>query len=125
MPALDGAIPLPLWTVATQLFVVMGGVFCAANFYLLRTDGMTVFGFLFDRSKFQGNWLYRLQYASVRTAALYVVGPALCCYLVLVAMSAPYQTVFGLTFQPRKVASYYLTLIVVVVTALVGAYAIS
>lgn len=106
----------PLHAGLVQLFVLMGGIFCSTNFYTLQTEGTTVFQRLFDLSRFKGNLVYRLQYASVRTSCLYLLGPPLYVYLLYVAVSkrAPYQRVFGFTFQPKRILAYYGTLVVLV-----------
>jgi hypothetical protein len=98
----------------------MGGAFCSTNFYTLQTEGTPVFQRLFDLSRFKGNLLYRLQYAGVRTVGLYLFGPALYAYLVYVAVTkrAPYQRVFGFTFQPKRILVYYGTLVILVIACL-------
>jgi hypothetical protein len=104
----------------TQLFVLMGGVFCSTNFYCLRTEGMNVLHRLFDLSRFMGGTPFRTYYTVARCIGLYLLGPFLYSYLVYVAIArrAPYQRVLGLTFQPIKILAYYSTLVFLVSTAL-------
>ena len=104
----------------TIALTLMGGVFCAANFYMLRTDGVTVFGFLFDRSRFHGGFAYRVCITCYRAAALYLLGPFICLrsFHFALIQRAPYQTEFGFTFQPHKVLFYYLAVVAAVVAGL-------
>jgi hypothetical protein len=104
----------------TQIFVLMGGVFCSTNFYCLRTEGMSVLHKLFDLSRFMGGTPFRITYTITRLICLYIFGPVIYSYLVYVAVTerAPYQRLFGLTFQPIKVLAYYSLLVFVISTAL-------
>jgi hypothetical protein len=106
---------------------LMGGVFCAANFYMLRSDGVTVIGFLFDRTRFHGRLVYRTIISCARAIALYLLGPIIClrAFYNAIIKRAPYQTEFDFTFQPHKVLLYYMSVVVGVVGALFLANAIA
>ena len=111
----------------TIALTLMGGIFCAANFYMLRTDGVTVLGFLFDRTRFHGGLAYRSSITCVRAAALYALGPIICLrsFYIAVIRAAPFQTEFDFTFQPKKVLLYYLLVVAAVVGALFAANVIA
>lgn len=111
----------------TITLTLMGGVFCAANFYMLRTDGVTVLGFLFDGSRFHGGFAYRVSITCYRAAALYLLGPFICLrsFYIALIQGAPYQTEFGFTFQPHRVLFYYLAVVAAVVSGLFAANALA
>ena len=103
---------------ASQMLVFMGGVFAAANFYALRTEGQSVFQRVYDTScrprRFA--WLCAVR----KTVVIYLLGPALLLYVLWKALAhgAPLQKILGFTFRPSHVAAYYLSLVGSVAMAL-------
>ena len=110
--------PQPLVTLITQLLVFMGGVFAAANFYALHTEGQSVFARVHDTGCHPGRFAWLC--ATCKTAAIYASGPALLLFLLWKALArgAPMQRVLGFTFRPAHVAAYYVSVVVAVAITL-------
>jgi len=102
----------------SQLLVFMGGVFAAANFYALHTEGQSVFRRVRDTACPTG--LVGRLCALLKTAVIYLLGPAILLFLLWKAFTraAPMQRTLGFTFRPAQVAAYYATLVGSVALAL-------
>jgi hypothetical protein len=113
------ATPQLLVTLITQLLVFMGGVFAAANFYALHTEGQSVFARVHDTSCRSGRFAWLC--ATCKTATIYASGPVLLLFLLWKAMArhAPMQRVLGFTFRPAHVAAYYVSVVGAVAMTLV------
>jgi hypothetical protein len=113
------ATPQLLVTLISQLLVFMGGMFAAANFYALRTEGQSVFARVHDTSCRSSRFAWLC--AACKTAAIYASGPVLLLFLLWKAVTrgAPIQRVLGFTFRPAHVATYYVSVVVAVAITLV------
>jgi hypothetical protein len=112
-------VPSAIVAIISQLLVFMGGVFAAANFYALRTEGQSVFRRVYDTACRPSSFA-RLCAIS-KTAVIYLLGPALLLFVLWKSLSrrTPIQRVLGFTFRPSHVAAYYLSLLGSVTIALV------
>src|SRR5262245_22825891 len=111
--------PAVVVAIVSQMLVFMGGVFAAANFYALHTEGQSVFRRVHDTScrSSRFSWLC----AARKTIVIYFLGPALLLFLLWKALTrgAPIQRTLGFTFRPSHVAAYYGSLVGAVALALV------
>ena len=104
-----------------QVLVFMGGIYAAANYYSLRTEGQSVIQRIHDTDCRRGKFPWIC--AVAKSFGLYLAGPVLLPIVLLKAClhQAPTQRIWGFTFRPSHVAAYYGVLVVGVVVTLATA----
>lgn len=100
----------PLPRVTTDIFVLMGGFFAAANFYTVQTDGASVFQRLRHSHCSRGSALRRGSCILFSTTLLYLFGPVIYIWTFLRGPMRVHR-VLGLVFCPGQIIKYYVYLV--------------
>jgi hypothetical protein len=117
----DPLFPQPV----PEAFVIMGGVFAAANYFALKADGTNITNrllFLNSRKPFVVKWWSVFS----RLIILYVSGPFAFIFLAVKNLQhgRRFARYLGISFEPLRVVLYYLLLISGNATLLIFIYRI-